>query len=294
MKLKPLATILMAGSLSISAAFLDTRLVGGQEAEQAAPIDVAGVYQLMTVNAARLPAAVLHGTTNITVNSGTFTITADGTCASMTKFVVPSGAEIKREVNAKYTQDGDELRMQWEGFGTTIGKVKGDVFKMDNEGMIFEYRRQATKPSRETRALSDQQQVLDRFLGKWRSVDPTGKDPETELSYQRVLGGNYVEERGERADGKSAILMYTYDTDRECYRLWSFRSWAKSSEAIGCWDESTKTLTWTSVDSDDELSTVVTHRFVDDQRMHWDAVGKDANGQVVFRTEGQATRVESR
>jgi hypothetical protein len=165
---------------------------------------------------------------------------------------------------------------------------------MNNEGMIFEYRRQPTKPQQETRALSDHQQVLDQFLGEWRSVDPAGKDPQTELSYQRVLGGRYVQERGERADGKSAILMYTYDTDRACYRLWSFRSWMDSSEATGRWDESTKTLTWTSVDSDDGRSTVVTHRFVDDQTMHWDAVGKDSDGQVVYRTEGRATREKSR
>ena len=31
--------------------------------------------------------------------------------------------------------------MQWEGAGTTTGTAQGDNFTMDNEGMIFVYKK---------------------------------------------------------------------------------------------------------------------------------------------------------
>lgn len=48
-----------------------------------------------------------------------------------------------REVNATYTQQGPNLIMEWEGAGTTEGTVEGDSFTMNNEGMIFVYKKEA-------------------------------------------------------------------------------------------------------------------------------------------------------
>jgi hypothetical protein len=31
--------------------------------------------------------------------------------------------------------------MQWEGAGTTVGTVEGNDFTMNNEGMVFVYRK---------------------------------------------------------------------------------------------------------------------------------------------------------
>jgi len=31
--------------------------------------------------------------------------------------------------------------MNWQGAGTTIGTVEGDTFTMNNEGMVFAYRK---------------------------------------------------------------------------------------------------------------------------------------------------------
>jgi hypothetical protein len=56
-------------------------------------------------------------------------------------FIPPSGDEVIREVPATYTSDGSELTMQWQGAGVTVGTVRGDTFTMDNEGMIFIYRK---------------------------------------------------------------------------------------------------------------------------------------------------------
>lgn len=99
----------------------------------------AGAYALVSVNGNQVPADVDHDGVTLKVLSGMFTINDDGTCRSKTVFVVPSGTETEREVNATYTQDGPTLTMQWEGAGMTVGVVEGNTFTMDNEGMVFVY-----------------------------------------------------------------------------------------------------------------------------------------------------------
>ncbi|HJM57924.1 MAG: hypothetical protein CMJ98_11185 [Planctomycetes bacterium] len=73
------------------------------------------------------------------MRSGAFTIDADGACSSKVIFVVPSGQEVTREVNATYTREGSVLRMQWEGAGKTVGSIDRGTFTMDNEGLTFVY-----------------------------------------------------------------------------------------------------------------------------------------------------------
>ena len=103
--------------------------------------DFAGVYALVSVNGKNVPTSVSHDGTGLQVRSGSFTINADGTCGTKTVFVPPSGQEATREVSATYTQDGAKLTMQWKGAGMTVGTVDGNTFTMDNEGMIFVYRK---------------------------------------------------------------------------------------------------------------------------------------------------------
>jgi len=104
--------------------------------------DPAGVYTLVSVDGATLPAIVSHGDHEMKVHSGVFTINADGTCRSKTVFGPPSGDNgVTREVNATYTQKGSTLNMEWQGAGQTEGLVEGDTFTMNNEGMLFSYQR---------------------------------------------------------------------------------------------------------------------------------------------------------
>lgn len=105
--------------------------------------DPTGVYTLVAVNGIKLPAGVLHGETEIKVHAGTFTIKADGTCSTQTVFGPPSGNTVTREVSATYTQEGSTLKMQWQGAGRTEGTIQGDSFDMNNEGMIFSYKKQS-------------------------------------------------------------------------------------------------------------------------------------------------------
>jgi hypothetical protein len=103
--------------------------------------DVAGEYVLVSVDGKDMPATVSHGGVSLKVLSGAFTINADGTCSSRTVFAPPNGDEVEREVAATYTMVGSELTMQWEGAGMTVGTVEGNSFTMDNEGMVFVYKK---------------------------------------------------------------------------------------------------------------------------------------------------------
>ena len=115
----------------------DTRTV----AAPAADINPVGTYPLVTVDGNKVPCTVQHDGHALGVKSGTFIINADGTCSSKVAFSLPSGGDASREVKATYTRQGSKLTMQWEGAGMTTGTVEGDTFTMNNEGMIFAYRK---------------------------------------------------------------------------------------------------------------------------------------------------------
>ena len=99
-----------------------------------------GIYTLIEVNGKTLPTTVSHGA-QLEILSGTFTITADKTCTSKIAIRVPNGEVVVKEVKASFTQEGSTLTMKWEGAGITLGTVEGDTFTMNNEGMIFTYKR---------------------------------------------------------------------------------------------------------------------------------------------------------
>ena len=105
--------------------------------------DITGIYYLLKVDGIELPSTVSHDGVVMEIRSGTFVISADGTCFSTTRFAVHGGKEMTREVRAKYVVRDTKLIMTWkgEGAGTTEGTVAGDIFTMDNHGMIFEYTR---------------------------------------------------------------------------------------------------------------------------------------------------------
>lgn len=103
--------------------------------------DPVGSYALVSVDGQPVPASVSHEGAVLKVRSGTFTINADGTCSSRITFVSPSGAEAVREVGATYTRAGSQMNMQWTGAGKTVGTLSGKAFTMNNEGMLFVYRK---------------------------------------------------------------------------------------------------------------------------------------------------------
>ena len=102
---------------------------------------ITGIYYLFMVDGTELPGTVSHDGTAMEIRSGTFMISEDGTCYSTLRFAIPGGKEMTRKVRAKYVVRDTQLIMKWQGAGTTEGTVSGDIFTMDNHGMIFRYKR---------------------------------------------------------------------------------------------------------------------------------------------------------
>jgi hypothetical protein len=107
-------------------------------AATAADINPVGTYALVTIDGNKVPCTVQHEGHTMTINSGSFSINADGTCSSKMSL---AGRDAAIEVKATYTREGPKLTMQWQGAGMTIGTVEGDTFTMNNEGMVFAYRK---------------------------------------------------------------------------------------------------------------------------------------------------------
>jgi len=116
-----------------------TRVPSGDNSSGAAQI--AGEYTLVSVDGKAVPCVVSHEGMDVTMKSGVFTINADGTCRSVSTFSVGSNPDVHRIVDATYDRSGMDMTMRWKGAGTTKGTVNGDTFTMNNEGMIFTYRK---------------------------------------------------------------------------------------------------------------------------------------------------------
>jgi len=112
-----------------------------QGAEVAASVNPVGTYTLVSVDGKQIPCALTHEGVTPTIKSGVFTINADGTCSSIIDLSLPSGGDVSREVKATYTRQGSVLTMKWEGAGITTGTVEDRTFTMNNEGIVFAYRR---------------------------------------------------------------------------------------------------------------------------------------------------------
>ena len=112
-----------------------------QELAPAAAREPIGVYNLVSVDGKKVPCSVTHEGVALTVKSGSFTLNADGTGRSLSTFAVPPNPDVRRDVKATYTRQGPELTLRWAGAGMTKGNLDGDTFTMNNEGMIFIYRK---------------------------------------------------------------------------------------------------------------------------------------------------------
>jgi hypothetical protein len=112
-----------------------------QAGDKIAETDPVGNYNLVSVDGKTVPCTVTHEGNTMTVKSGRFDINADGSCVSRIAFSIGGGGENSREVKAAYTRDGATLTMKWEGAGMTTGTIERGGFTMNNEGMIFAYRK---------------------------------------------------------------------------------------------------------------------------------------------------------
>lgn len=112
-----------------------------KEAKVAGDSGVTGTFALVSVDGKPVPCVVQHGGQSPTVKSGQMVFKADGTGVGTTVFSIGSAPDNSRQVETTYTRQGAKLTLQWKGAGTTTGTLDGSTFTMDNEGMIFVYRK---------------------------------------------------------------------------------------------------------------------------------------------------------
>jgi hypothetical protein len=129
-------------ALSLLALLAILALTGCQnQPATTADASTAGKYSLLSVDGKTVPCHLNHEGVAMTVESGVFTIDTNGTCRSLITFSAAGHQNIEREVKATFSQNGSELTMRWEGAGTTKGQIRSNEFTMNNEGMIFQYRK---------------------------------------------------------------------------------------------------------------------------------------------------------
>ncbi len=129
-------------ALGLLAVLLLLALTGCKNAAtNTAEIHPVGIYTLVSIDGKTVPCNLTHEGAAMVVKSGSLTFNADGTCRSLSIFSIPPHPDIRREVNATFTQNGAEFTMRWQGAGITKGQINGDTFTMNNEGMIFCYRK---------------------------------------------------------------------------------------------------------------------------------------------------------
>ncbi len=101
----------------------------------------AGVYTLVSVDGKNVPCIINHGGTTMNVQSGTFTITTNGSITSVMTISVGDKKNVRVERTATYQMKNSELKMKWQNAGTTKGRVAGQTFTMTNEGMAYVYKK---------------------------------------------------------------------------------------------------------------------------------------------------------
>jgi hypothetical protein len=102
--------------------------------------DHQGTYTLATIDGNKLPYAPHHQGRAPEVLAGTIALSADGTFTSAMSYNLPTGA-VTQKFSGTYTRDGSRFSLQWKGAGTTTATLEGGTFTMDNEGMLFAYRK---------------------------------------------------------------------------------------------------------------------------------------------------------
>ncbi len=138
----------LAGKPLLAMAFAGLLLAGcTSQRSSTKDSNARGTYTLISVDGKKTPCTAVHQGANLKIESGVFTMKSDGNCSSVILFVPPSGTAVSKEVSGSYSQNGSSLEFRWKGAGTTKGTVDGDTFTMNNEGMVFAYKRQGAVPA---------------------------------------------------------------------------------------------------------------------------------------------------
>jgi hypothetical protein len=103
--------------------------------------DHTGTYSLVTINGNALPFTPPHEGGAPEIRSSTFTLIADGTFSLTMTYGMPSGEVISRDFSGTYTRGGSVFSFQWTGAGSTTATLEGNTLTMNNEGVLYGYRK---------------------------------------------------------------------------------------------------------------------------------------------------------
>jgi hypothetical protein len=101
----------------------------------------AGTYALVSINGNKLPYTPPHEGGAPEVQSSAMTLKADGTFTSTVTYGMPGGKSSSHDFSGTFTCEDTRLTLRWNGAGLTILKLEGNSFTMDNEGILFTYRK---------------------------------------------------------------------------------------------------------------------------------------------------------
>lgn len=146
---------------------------------------------------------------------------------------------------------------------------------------------------------SPQLALLDRRVGTWDTKTkikpclwvPGGAESTGVETIRWILGGQMLEFRQRTANSAESLGLMTYDAREKVYRSWHFDSQGNlpRADSIGRWDEASQT--WTiEQDQKDEFRSVVRLKMVGEDKVEWQGVWKDKQGQVLLDIEGTSTR----
>lgn len=142
--------------------------------------------------------------------------------------------------------------------------------------------------------------VLDRFLGEWKTQTTLRREgqPPSEIhtrgqgNCRRTLEGRYFEFRTSTVPaGDAELQIMTYDAQKGVYRQWLFSSDGYAHEAEGTWDPATSTLRWSGKTAGRAF--VILDRFVSPGQLDWTLRRTDDSGQVVQTIEGTLIRIKA-
>lgn len=141
-------------------------------------------------------------------------------------------------------------------------------------------------------------QVLDHWAGKWdvdMTVKPSGMRGKGTATGEWVLNGQFLRQTAALEEGgglpaSQLVTLMGYDRRQKVYRSWTFHSTGLVSFAEGTWDARTRTMTSTSRDADNGITTTIKATFPEDGVENWSFTSKDRDGKVVSEITGKNTR----
>lgn len=106
---------------------------------------------------------------------------------------------------------------------------------------------------------------------------------------QWILGGRFLEDRGQNPDGSEHLGIWTYDAQKKMYRWWAFLAVGKVLAFEGKWDPTTKVLTGTA-DMGDGITAKVEYHIEGGDSYHWHMVATDSSGKTYVNVRAKMTR----